>query len=77
VAPRSRSPASGSFAGDRVVIGQGDGAGTGPIAANVSVDRPTEITVTTGAGKPGKSELYVIAPDGTTTKAPEPFTYTR
>ena len=68
----------GFVSGDQVVIGQGNGAGTGAIPATVSVDSATQITATTAAGKPGKWNLFVIAPDGTTTThSPEPFTYTR
>jgi hypothetical protein len=67
----------GFVAGDRVVIGQGDGAGTGAIPATVHVDSLTQITATTGAGKPGKWKLFVIGHDNATSHAPEPFTYTR
>jgi hypothetical protein len=42
-----------------------------------NVDSPTQITVTTGAGKPGKWRLFVIAPHGATSHPPEAFTYTR
>src|SRR5689334_16296480 len=46
---------SGFVTGDRVVIGQGNGAGAGAIAATgVSVVDSTQITATTGGGaKPG------------------------
>jgi hypothetical protein len=63
--------------GDQVVIGQGEGAGTGAIpATRVDAVSPTEITATTDPGKPGTWHLFVIAPDGSTTQSPETFTYT-
>jgi hypothetical protein len=64
--------------GDKVVIGQGHGPGTGAIPATaVSVDSWTQITATTGGpAKPGNWTLYVIAPDGTVSLAPKRFTYT-
>ncbi len=68
----------GFLAGDKVVIGQGHGAETGAIAATaVSVDSPTQITATTGGpAKPGTWGVWVITPDGTTSRAPTSFSYT-
>ncbi len=58
---------TGFVSGAKVVIGQGQGAGTGAIAAtNVVVVSPTEITAVTGGGaKAGTSSLYVITSGGT------------
>jgi hypothetical protein len=65
--------------GDRVVIDQGHGPGTGAIPATaVSVNSSTQITATTsGPAKPGTWHLYVIAPDGTASQATSAnaFTY--
>jgi hypothetical protein len=54
---------SGFVAGDRVVIGQGNGSGAGAIAASeVSVVSSTEITATTGGGAaPGTGCPYTVA----------------
>jgi hypothetical protein len=71
---------TGFAAGDRVVIGQGNGAATGAIAATaVRVVSATQITATTGGGaKAGTWNLFVIAPDGTVSQAvsADRFTYT-
>ena len=71
---------SGFVAGDRVVIGQGNGPGAGAIAATrVSVVSSTQITAATGGGaRPGTWNLFVIAPNGTASKAVsgDRFTYT-
>ena len=52
-----------------VVIGQGNGAGTGAIpATSVDVVSSTEITATTGGGaKAGTFSLFVTTPYGTST----------
>jgi hypothetical protein len=59
---------SAFVSGATVVIGQGQGAGTGAIAAtNVVVISSTEITATTGGGaNAGTFGLFVINPDGGT-----------
>jgi hypothetical protein len=71
---------SGFVAGDRVVIGQGNGPGAGAIAATgVSLASSTRITATTGGGaQPGTWNLFVIAPDGTASQVVggDQFTYT-
>ena len=68
----------GFVPGDKVVVGQGEGALTGAIAATaVSVDSPTQITATTGGpAKPGAFSLFVIGPDGAIATSPSRFTYT-
>ena len=58
---------TGFVSGATVVIGQGNGAGTGAIAAiNVKVVSPTEITAVTGGGaKTGTWTLFVTTSGGT------------
>ena len=60
---------SGFVAGATVVIGQGNGAGSGAIAAtNVKVVSPTQITAVTGGGaKAGTWSLFVTTTGGTGT----------
>jgi IPT/TIG domain/Listeria-Bacteroides repeat domain (List_Bact_rpt) len=55
---------TGFASGDKVVIGQGHGSGTGAIAAtHVSVLSSTEITADTGGGaSAGTTYLYVVGP---------------
>jgi hypothetical protein len=68
----------GFVAGATVVIGQGNGAGTGAIAAtNVTVVSSTQITATTGGGaKAGTWNLMVITAGGTSAANPgDNFTY--
>ena len=76
VSPKSGSVTGGTtititgtdfVAGATVEIGQGDGAGTGAIAAtDVTVVSPTEITAVTGGGaKAGLFNLYVTTAAGT------------
>ena len=72
---------SGFAQGDRVVIGQGHGAGTGAIAATgVSVVCSTQITATTWLGEPapGRGTYSCIAPDRSASHAVSGhgFTYT-
>jgi hypothetical protein len=71
---------SGFAPGDRVVIGQGNGAGAGAIAATrVSVLSSTQVTASTGGGaRAGTWNLFVIAPNGTTSQVVggDQFTYT-
>ena len=69
---------SGFLPGDKVVIDQGHGAGSGATAATaVSVDSPNQITATTGGpAKPGRWFLFVIGPDGSIGRAPSLFDYT-
>jgi chitinase len=70
---------TGFARGDTVVIGQGNGPGAGAIAATtVSVVSSTQITATTGGGaRPGTWNLFVIAPNGTASRAVsgDQFTY--
>jgi hypothetical protein len=58
---------TGFVAGATVVVGQGNGAGTGAIAAtNVKVVSPTQITAVTGGGaKAGTWSLFVTTTGGT------------
>ena len=58
---------TGFVAGAKVVIGQGNGAGIGAIAAtSVKVVSPTEITAVTGGGaKAGPCTLFVTTSGGT------------
>ena len=60
---------TGFVSGATVVIGQGDGAGTGSIVVtNVIVVSPTEITGVTGGGaKAGTWSLFVTTAAGTST----------
>ena len=69
---------NGFVQGDSVVIGQGHGAGAGAIAATeVSVVSSTQVTATTGGGaRPGPWNLWVIAPDGSTSHAVSGDTFT-
>jgi hypothetical protein len=57
---------TGFVSGASVKIAQGDGAGTGAISAtDVDVVSSTKITATTGAGKAGAWNLFVITTGGT------------
>jgi hypothetical protein len=69
---------TGFVAGATVVIGQGNGSGTGAIAAtNVKVVSSTEITAVTGGGaKAGTWSLFVTTSGGTSTaNVGDNFTY--
>ena len=69
---------TGFVPGATVVIGQGNGAGTGAIAATVKSITSTTITATTGGGaKAGTWNLFVTTPGGTSTpNAGDYFSYT-
>ena len=60
-----------------MVVGQGNGAGTGAIAAtNVKVVSPTQITAVTGGGaKAGTWSLFVTTTTGGTGIGYLDFTY--
>jgi IPT/TIG domain len=69
---------TGFVSGAKVVIGQGNGAGSGAIAAtNVTVVSSTKITALTGGGaKAGTWSLFVVTPGGTSVgNAGDNFTY--
>jgi hypothetical protein len=65
------------IAGATVKIAQGDGAGTGAVSAtDVTVVSSTKITASTGAGKAGAWNLFVITAGGTSAvNAGDHYTY--
>src|SRR5262249_12842835 len=85
VSPSSGGPGGGTrititgkgfVPGDQVLIGQGDGpVGDAVPATDVSVGSPTQITATTGPGKPGTWSAWVVKPDGSFGKSSTTFTY--